>query len=97
MLRLSYKMNGNSFRYFFFIGVLQPVKIISLILGRVNHEVLGKREISERNQLITSKQNLARLMWREIGSNTQQWDDERFRALKISILKNSATGAAILK
>ena len=33
-------------------------------------------------------------MWLELGSNPQQWDDERFRALKISVLNHSAIGAA---
>ena len=32
-------------------------------------------------------------MWPELGSNPQRWDDERFRALKISGLNHSATGA----
>ena len=32
-------------------------------------------------------------MWPERGSNPQQWDDKRFRALKISGLNHSATGA----
>ena len=33
-------------------------------------------------------------MWSELGSNPQRWDDERFRALKISALNLSATGVA---
>ena len=33
-------------------------------------------------------------MWPELGSNSQRWDDERFRALKISVLNHSATGVA---
>ena len=33
-------------------------------------------------------------MWPELGLNPQQWDDERFRALKISGLNHSATGPA---
>ena len=33
-------------------------------------------------------------MWPELASNPQRWDDERFRALKISGLKHSATWAA---
>ena len=35
-------------------------------------------------------------MWPAWGSNPQRWDDERFRALKISSLNHSATGATIL-
>ena len=33
-------------------------------------------------------------MWPELGSNPQRWDEERFRTLKISGLKHSATGVA---
>ena len=33
-------------------------------------------------------------MWPVLGSNIQQWDEKRFRALKISGLNHSATGAA---
>ena len=40
---------------FFFILVLRPVKIISLILGRVNHKVGWKWEIPEKKHLITRK------------------------------------------
>ena len=32
-------------------------------------------------------------MWPELGWNPQQWDDEQFRALKISRLNHPATGA----
>ena len=35
-------------------------------------------------------------MWPELGSNPQRWDVEWFRALKISIINHSATGAAYL-
>ena len=47
------------FIFFFLFGVLQPVKIISLILSQVNHEVGRKREIIEKKHLTTHKQNLA--------------------------------------
>ena len=33
-------------------------------------------------------------LWPELGSNPQRWDDEPFRALKISVLNHSATEAA---
>ena len=33
-------------------------------------------------------------LWPELGSNTQRWDDERFRSLKVSGLNHSARGAA---
>ena len=36
-------------------------------------------------------------IWPELGSNPQRWDDQRFRALKISGLNHSATGAAHIK
>ena len=32
-------------------------------------------------------------MWLELVSNPQWWDEQRFRALKISVLNHSATGA----
>ena len=32
-------------------------------------------------------------MWPELGSNPEWWDDERFKALKISGLNHSAKGA----
>ena len=38
------------------------------------------------------KQNLACLTWPELGLNPQWWDDERFRALKISILNHLGAG-----
>ena len=33
--------------------------------------------------------------WPKLGSNPQQWDDKRFRTLKIRVLNHSATGAAL--
>ena len=47
-----------SFIYFFFIWVLWPIKIISLILSWFNHKVGRKWEISEKKHLTTRKQNL---------------------------------------
>ena len=44
----------------------------------------------------TCKQNMACLTWPELGSNPNRWDDERFRALKISTLNHSAMGATWL-
>ena len=44
---------------FFFILVLQSVKIISLILSRFNRKVGRKREIPEKKHLTTHKHNLA--------------------------------------
>ena len=82
---------------FYFIRVLRPVKIISLILSRVNRKVGRKREIPEKNHLITRKQNLACLTWPKLGSNPERWDDERFRALKISDHNHSDTGAAVCR
>ena len=34
-------------------------------------------------------------MWPELDLNPQRWDEERFRALKISILNHSAMRAAL--
>ena len=44
----------------FCIWVWGPVKIISLILRRVNRKVGQKQEIPEKKHLTTRKQNLAR-------------------------------------
>ena len=33
-------------------------------------------------------------MWPELGSNPQLWNEERFRALKISVFNHSTPGAA---
>ena len=52
----------NIFNYlhslFFFIWVLWPVKIISLILSQVSHKVGQKWEIPEKNYMTTLEQNL---------------------------------------
>ena len=80
---------------FIFIWVLRSVKIISVVLSRVNRKVGRKREIPKKNHFTTYKQNLACLMRdTELGSNPQRWDDEQFRALKFSDLNHSTTGAA---
>ena len=81
---------------FFFIWILQPVKIISLILWQINRLMGRKWEITEKNHMTTHKQNFAYLAWPKLGSNPQRWDDKWFRALKISGLNHSATGAAPL-
>ena len=52
--------------------------------------VRAKTGDPEKKHLTTRKQNLARLMWPELGSNPQKWDDERFRA--ISVLNHLAMG-----
>ena len=38
-------------------GLLRPVKIISIILSRVNHKVGQQQEIPEKKYLTTRKQN----------------------------------------
>ena len=48
----------------FVIWGFQPVKIILLILSRVNRQVGRKREISKTRHLTTTNQ-----MWPELGSN----------------------------
>ena len=45
----------------FFIWVLRPIQIISLLLIPVNHEVGQKLEIPKKNHLTTRKQNLTGL------------------------------------
>ena len=65
-----------------------------LILSRVSRKVWQKQEIPVINHLTTHKQKFGLShMWPELGSNPQRWDDEQFRALKISVLNHSATGA----
>ena len=58
------------------IWVLRLVKIIALILSRVNLKVGQKREIPETNHLITLKQNFACLTcdpsW--AGTLSGQWN-----------------------
>ena len=49
--------------FFYFIWVLRPIKIISLILSRVNHLVGRKQVIPEKKHLTTRKQNLACLTY----------------------------------
>ena len=80
----------------FFIWILRPVKIISLILSRVNRKVGRKREIPEKKHLDHPPAELGLShIWPEIGSNSPRWDDERFRALKLSDLNHSAMGTAV--
>ena len=47
-----------------------------------------------KKHLTTCKHNGLSHMWPKLGSNPQQWDDERFRVLKIGGLNHSAMGAA---
>ena len=54
------------------IWVLQPVKIISLILSQVNRKVGRKQEIPEKSHLNTCKQNLACLKCDPIWSRTHR-------------------------
>ena len=54
-----------------------------------------KWKIPEKKHLTTRKQNLACLAWPELGSNPQQWDEERFRALMSSAFNHSSTGASL--
>ena len=94
ILLRAHCFGGINMIFFFLIWALRPVKIISLILSRVNRKVGRKREIPEKKHLTTRTQNLACLTWPEQSSNPQRWDDERFRVLKISGLNHLATGAA---
>ena len=79
--------------YYFFSLVLRTVKIVSLILSRVNRKVGQKWEIPEKkpSDHLQTELGLSH-MWPELGSNPQRWDDERFRVLKINYLNQSATG-----
>ena len=53
-------------------------------------KVERKREIPKKKHLTTRKQNLACLT---CDPSSQWWDDEQFKAFKISVLNHSATGA----
>ena len=75
----------------FLIWVLWPVKIISLILSRINRKVGQKWEIPREKTLDHLQ---AELGLPHIWLEPQQWDDDQFKVLKISILNHSATGAA---
>ena len=83
---------------FFSYWVWWPVKIISLILSRVNHKVGRKRKIPREKPPDHPQAELGLShMWPEWGLNPQWWDDERIRALKISRLNHSATEAALIR
>ena len=77
----------------FFIWVLWPVKIISLILS--SQLKGGAKTGDPRESPPDHPQAELGLshMWPERGLSPQLWDDERFRALKISGLNHSAKGA----
>ena len=55
----------------------------------------AKSDILEKNHLSTQAELGLSHMWPELGSNPQWCDDERFRALKISVLNHSATGGYV--
>ena len=69
----------------FLIWVLRPVKIILLILSWDNRE-----KPLDQLQAELGFSNLRP----ELGSNPQWRDDKQFRALNISDLNHSATGAS---
>ena len=80
---------------FSFNWVLRPVKIISLILSWVNCKVGAKTGDPWEKPLDNPQEELGLShTCPELGLKPQGWDDERFTALKISILDHSATGAA---
>ena len=81
-----------------FIWILLHSKIISLILSQVS---LGGVKIGDPRgktpDTLQAELGFSHI-WPELGLNPVWWDDERFRAPKISILSNhSATGAASIK
>ena len=65
------------------IWVLWPIKIISLILRRVNHNVGEKWETPEKKRPDHPQA--------ELGLSQMRWDDKQLIGLKISILNHSAT------
>ena len=89
LIKHKKQISQSGLEFFFFIWVLWPVKIISLILNGVSHKVGRQQEIPKKKH---PQAELGLIhMWPELGLNPQQWDEERVRALKISILNHSAT------
>ena len=69
--------------------ILQPVKIISLILSEVNHTMGWKGEFLPDKTPDHPQTELGLPhVWPEPGSNSQRWDDKCFKALKISLLNH---------
>ena len=63
---MIFKVEGGpniSDSFIIIIWDLRPVKIVSLILSRVNCKMGRKRETSEKKHLTTRKQNLACLTY----------------------------------
>ena len=56
LVRLGSQTILSLFVFSFWIWVLQPIKIISLILSQVNVQVGWKREITKKNHLTIHKQ-----------------------------------------
>ena len=87
--------NIISFVFIYFIWVLQPVKIISLIFELSQTEGGAKMaDPPEKPPDHPQAEPGSSHMWPELGSNPQWWVDKWFRALKISGHNHSATGAA---
>ena len=80
--------------FFYFIRVLQPVKIISLILSSQSFGGAKTGDPWEKKPDHMQAELGLSHMWPELGSNPQRWDDERFKALKISGLNHLATRPA---
>ena len=80
--------------FHFYNWVLRPVnwRTISLILRRVNRKVGWKQEIPISQD--TPEHPQAKLSLLSHVTQARWWDDERFRALKISVLNQLATGDA---
>ena len=79
----------------FFIWVLQPIKIISLILSQVSCKVGWKWEIPEKKHLTARKQNLACL--RCDPSQAPTHSDEMTSDLeleRLAVLTTQPRGAA---
>ena len=79
------------FLFCFFIWVLWPIKIISLILSRINHKHGAKigdpwEKPPDHLQAELGQSH----MWSEQGSNSEWWDNKQFRVLYISSLNHSA-------
>ena len=62
-LHSSFVSKLSKFLFIYFIWVLRPIKIILLIMSRVNRKVGRQREIPEKKHLASRKQNLAYLTY----------------------------------
>ena len=83
--------------YIFLIWVLRPVKLFHSFWAKSIVRWAKTGDPQEKPPYYLQAKLGLSLMWPELGSNLQQWDDKWIRALKISILTHSAMGFANIK